>query len=395
MKRFLTILTALLPVMAGACDKKEDLSRERGAAPPPVASSKPGACASGGGLPGDPPSAALFPRMVGDYCVDPNGETRAYGEQAGGTLDKACTELFDGECEVYKSYGLKRVVTLRYVDGKGSPGSVNVNLSRFASKDGAYGFFTKRVIADADPAESAPAALEAGGAGALGTGIAYVWRGVEVAELSYTNELESPDQLKTSSQRVLPSLAKALGDKLPGDKLPPNAVLSLPETDRIKMGISYEAKDVLGVSGAGAGAIGYYKDGDKRFRLFVVVRPDEDSAKDVMKTLKKLDGAKSLKNAPLEGITFSLRKDDSAPKIGWLVTRKAERVFGIGDEESVLGGDKSPEDVKKVTLTPEQKLDILKHAVDAATGAAPASADGGSSRATGSDAGRGTPPAGP
>jgi hypothetical protein len=365
MTRFLFALLAVSPLASLGCDKKNDLASEHGAAPPPVASSKPGVCASGGGTPGDPPSAALFPRTSGDYCIDPNGETRAYGE-GGSALDKACTELFDGECEVYKSYGLKRVVTLRYVDGKGSPAAVNVNLSRFDTKDGAYGFFTKRVIADADPAEAAPAKLEAGGAGAIGSGIAYVWRGVQVAELSYTNELESPEQLKASSQHVLPIIAEQLGEKLPGDKLPPSAVLALPEAQRINMGVAYDAKDVLGISGAGAGATGYYKDGDKRWRMFVVVRPDEDSAKDVTKTLKKLDGAKSLKNAPLDALAFSVRKDDASPKVFWLVTRKVDRVFGIGDEESVLGSDKSPEEIKKVSLTQEQKLEFLKRAVDGA-----------------------------
>lgn len=353
-------LLVLFPLAALGCKKEDDLTTERGAAPPPVASSKPGVCKDGGGTVSDKQSSAFIPRMAGDYCVDPNGETRAYGEEASGTLDKACTELFDGECEVYKSYGLKRVVTLRYIDGKGSPGAVNVNLSRFENKDGAFGFFTKRVIADADPAESAPAKLEAGGAGALGTGIAYVWRGTHVAELSYTNELESPDQLKASSARALPALAKELGEKLPGDKAPPAAVSALPEAERVNMGIHYEAKDVLGISGAGPGAVGYYKDGAKRWRVFTIVRPDEDSAKDVMKTLKKLDGAKNLKNAPVEGLAFSVRTKDSDPKIAWVVTRKAERVFGIGDEESVLSGDTSADDAAKVSLSQEQKVEVLK-----------------------------------
>ncbi|HEY6556982.1 MAG TPA: DUF6599 family protein [Polyangiaceae bacterium] len=366
MTRHLPLLV-LFPLAALSCKKEDDLSAERGAAPPPVASSKPGVCKDGGGTISDKQAAAFIPRMAGDYCVDPNGETRAYGEEASGTLDKACTELFDGECEVYKAYGLKRVVTLRYVDGKGSPGAVNVNLSRFENKDGAYGFFTKRVIADADPAESAPAKLEAGGAGALGTGIAYVWRGTHVAELSYTNELESPDQLKGSSARALPALAKELGEKLPGDKAAPAAVSALPETQRVNMGIQYEAKDVLGISGAGPGALGYYKDGDKRWRVFSVVRSDEDSAKDVMKTLKKLDGAKNLKNAPVEGLAFAVRNKETDPKIAWVVTRKGEHVFGVGDEESVLSGDTSAEEAAKVSLPQERKIEILKRIVDGGT----------------------------
>jgi hypothetical protein len=286
----------------------------------------------------DSVSAAFFPRTAADYCIDPNGEARAFGENAQNSLDAVCTELFDGECEVYKSYGLRRVVTLRYIDGKGSPGAVNVNLSRFASAEGAYGFFTKRVVADADPADTVPAALDAGGAGALGSGIAYVWRADMVAELSYTNELEPPDQLKASAERVLPPIATAIGDALPGDKQVPAAVAVLPTEHRLPMGVSYAAKDVLGIAGTGPGAIGFYRDGSERYRVFSLVRPDEDSAKDVLKTLRKMDGAKGLKDTGVDAIEFSVREEETSPLVGWVVGRKGGTVVGVGDEVFVLRG---------------------------------------------------------
>jgi len=286
----------------------------------------------------DSVSAAFFPRSAADYCVDPNSEARAFGENAPNSLDAVCTELFDGECEVYKSFGLRRVVTLRYIDGKGSPGAVNVNLSRFASVEGAYGFFTKRVVADADPAETVPAALDAGGAGALGSGIAYVWRADMVAELSYTNELEPPDQLKASAGRVLPPIAKAMGDALPGDKQLPKAVAVLPSEHRLPMGISYAAKDVLGIAGTGPGAIGFYQEGSERYRVFALTRADEDSAKDVLKTLRKVDGAKGLKDTGVDAIAFSVRDEETLPLVGWVVGRKGSTVVGVGDELFVLRG---------------------------------------------------------
>ena len=74
----------------------------------------------------DSVSSAYFPRVAGDYCIDPNGDAKTFGESAAQPLDAVC-DLFDGECEVYKSFGLKRVVTVQYVDGKGSPGNVTVN----------------------------------------------------------------------------------------------------------------------------------------------------------------------------------------------------------------------------------------------------------------------------
>lgn len=347
-------LSALL-VGLSACSKERSV--ERGAPPPPIASSKPGACASGGGTVKDTLSAAYFPRTAGDYCLDPNGEARAFGESAPSSLDAVCTELFDGECEVYKSFGLRRVVTLRYIDGKGSPGAVNVNLSRFSSAEGAYGFFTKRVVADADPAEAAPAALDAGGAGALGSGIAYVWRADLVAELSYTNELEPPDQLKASATRILPPIAKAMGEQMPGDARLPKAATLLPSENRVPMGISYAAKDLLGIGGTGPGAMGFYKSGDERSRVFALSRADEDSAKDVLKTLRKLDGAKALKDTGVDAISFSARDEESSPLVGWVVGRKGSVVVGVGDEVFALRGKA---DAAAARIPESKKLERVK-----------------------------------
>ena len=75
---------------------KRDDEGEKGAAPPPVASAKPGVCAAGGGTDTDTASAAFFPRAIDAYCLDPNGDTRAYGEGAKGTLDDVCTQQLDG-----------------------------------------------------------------------------------------------------------------------------------------------------------------------------------------------------------------------------------------------------------------------------------------------------------
>ncbi len=348
------------------CDKKEGLEKEQGAAPPPIASTKPGACAGGGGKVADPVSAAFFPRVAGSYCVDPNGETRAFGEGASGSLDKVCTELFDGECEVYKQFGLQRVVTLRYIDGSGSPGAVNVNLSRFATREGAYGFFTKRVIADGDPLEVAPAALEAGTAAALGTGIAYVGRGQHVAELSYTNELESPDQLKTSSQKVLPPLGKDMGEKLPGDKGFPKPVTALPTEKRVAMGVAFISGDLLDVSGAGPGALGYYKDGERRYRVLSAERADEAGAKDVLKTLRKLDGAKGVKGVLYDAVSFTRKADDQSPAVAWVVGRHEGKLFGVGDEEQVLSSDQSAEEAAKLKLSADEKMTMLSALIEAA-----------------------------
>ena len=240
---------ALVIVVALCGCKKKEAAIDRGDTPPPVESIQPGRCTQGGGNVADPTSAAFFARSVADYCIDPNSETRAYGKNAPGTLDQVCTELFDGECEVYRMYGLERVVTVRYADGKGSTSTVNVVLSRFESARGAYGFYTKRVVADADPIDTKTKSLSAGGAGALASTIAYVWRGLYVAELSYVNDSESPDALRQSAARILPELAKSVGSSVPGDTMLPDTAGLLPFNGPCAHGHSLRAARYSGRTG--------------------------------------------------------------------------------------------------------------------------------------------------
>ena len=322
---------ACCALLSVSCSKKSD-KVEQGSAPPPLASAKPGACASGGGTVSDAVSSAFFPRVAAGYCIDPNGDARTYGEAAKGTLETVCTELLDGECEVYKNYGLKRVVTVRYVDGGGTLGTVNITLSRFGTTEGAYAFFTKRVVADGDPADSALKQIAAGGVGALGTGIAYVWRGELVAELSYANEQETPDQIRATSAKVLPELAREIGSHLPGESSALPAVRLLPQERLVPMGISYQHRDALGVAGLGAGAVGYYQDGAERYRVVGLARADEDSAKDVISTLKKLPGAKTQKDLGFDAVAFSTREAEGAPQAEWLAGRHGASVIIVGDE---------------------------------------------------------------
>ncbi len=345
-------------LVAVGCSKKVE-SREEGSAPPPVVSARPNACASGGGTVSDALSANWFPKLAGGYCIDPNGEAHAYGEQAKGTLDTVCTELLDGECEVYKQHGLKRVVTLRYVDGGGTPGTVNVIASRFSSAEGAFAFFTKRVIAGGDPLESTSKEMAAGGKGALGSGIAYVWRGDVVAELSYTNEEETPDQIRQSSAKALPELARKIGDQIPGDVNALPAVRLLPTENLVPMGIGYQHRDALGVTGLGAGAVGYYQEGEQRYRVITLARGDEDAAKDVIGTLKKLPGSKVQKDLGFDAVSFSTRESDGAPQAQFLAGRRGGNVIIVGDEQLVL----LPGEGDKARLPESKRLAILKAAL--------------------------------
>jgi hypothetical protein len=245
--RSLAALLLLLSGLSASC--KDDKPRSDTPPPPPppaAASAKAGACSSGGGELTDSVSAPFFAKTAGGYCVDPQGEIKTYGEKGKLSMDEVCTTAFDGECEVYKRFGLKRVVSLHYVDGSGKGGTVEVNLSQFGDVAGAYGMYTLRVVAG-DPAEpSTPKPLAAGAAGAIGTGRAYVWRGQHLAELQYVNENESPEQLAKSSEAILSTIGKEIGQRLPGATTLPAAAQILPTEKRVPNGIVFHPKDVFG-----------------------------------------------------------------------------------------------------------------------------------------------------
>jgi len=326
--------------------------------PPPPPAAKPAACADGGGKIADPASAPLFPRTVGSFCLDPNGAEKTFGEGAAHPLDGIC-DMFDGECEIYKGFNVRRVVEARYVDG-GSAATIDVHLSKFATSEGAYAMFTKRVVGDGDPADEAtPRPVEGGGAAALGLGNAYLWRGLYLAEITYSDEAAAEAALKAASDKALPPLVKEMGAKLPGDAALPPAAAALPKDKMLPLGVRYVVKDALGVDGVGGGAFGYYKDGEKRYRVLTLVRADAEQAQDVLASLAKQPGATKEKGVE-GGIVRLMHKEGESAPTEWILARADKRVIGIGDESRVLRTGMTADEHAKVSLGKDEKLERLK-----------------------------------
>jgi hypothetical protein len=358
-------LASVLVLLAACSSCKDDKPKTDTPPPPPtVSSAKAGACTSGGGELSDPVSAPFFAKLAGGYCVDPQGEIKTYGEKGKLSMDEVCTTAFDGECEVYKQFGLKRVVSLHYVDGSGKGGTVEVNLSQFGDVAGAYGMFTLRVVAS-DPAEpTTPKVLAAGAAGAIGTGRAYVWRGQYLAELQYVNENESPEQLAKSSEAILTTIGKEIGQRLPGATTLPPAAQVLPTANRVANGIVFYPKDVAGWKGVGPGAFGFYSEGGRRWRVLAIVKDDADQAKDAFKTIKSKPGSLPVASVGDEAahvIVPSAGEDKTAgaPKVEMLVARKGNVVWGISDEEYVLRAA-PPAEREKARLTKDEAIAKIK-----------------------------------
>jgi hypothetical protein len=352
----------VLGTLAGC---KDDGSGMHGDNPPPPLPSAPAAggsakvspCGSNGAPLKDAVSAAIFPQAAGGYCLDPNADATIYGDKEQHTMDEVCTKQFDGECEIYKKFGVRRVVTLRYIDGSGSQNSVAVLLDKFADAGGAYAMFTTRVVAGGDPAETTVKPLAAGAVGAVGSTNAYVWRGEYLVELSFASDDPSmtPATMTRLGSAACAAIGKAIGEKLPPA---PNALpdlQALPKAEEIPLGVSYEIKDALGVTGLGAAAIGYYKGATKRYRIVSIVREDADHARDAMKVLKSRPGSLPMKDISDEAAAVTIQEAADLPKADYIFARKGNAIFGVGDE--VLSAPKDGADKSgSWKLTRDEKM---------------------------------------
>jgi hypothetical protein len=358
----LLALGVFLCFSSTAC-KSDDAKNDRAPPPPPPAASAAQAdvCAGGGGQDADPISGPFVARVIGSYCLDPQGQPKTYGDQGKLSMDEVCTTAFDGECEVYKRFGLDRVVVLRYVDGTGAPNSVEVNLSRFKTADGAYAMFTKRTVADGDPARASVKPLAAGAAGATSSSNAYVWQGPYLVELTFVTEdtKMTPAAMDHANEVSTNAIARDIGSKLPGaPNLLPAAAL-LPAASRLPLGIAYYPKEALGLSGIGPLAVGYYKEGTKRWRDVAILRADVEAAKEAFRAFKLKPASVSIKGVGDEAVQVVLQEADDRAKAEYVVSRKGTRVVAVGDEELVLEPGASAETLAALKLTKDEKMQKL------------------------------------
>jgi hypothetical protein len=359
------LLALTAATLAVSCKKGDQPGNEPPPGPPPPAaaaasSNGPSICAGGGGQDSDPISAPMVPRAVAGFCLDPQSEPKTYGAQGKLSMDEVCTTAFDGECEVYKSFGLDRVVVLRYLDGSGAPSSVEVNLSRFKTVDGAYGMFTKRVVADGDPARASVKPLAAGAAAALSSSNGYVWRGTYLVELTFVTEdaKMTPEAMARENERSTGAIAAAIGQGLPTAPSPASAHL-LPFAARIPLGIAYYPKDVPAVGDIGPLAVGYYKDGDKRWRDLAASASDAEAAKEKFRAFRLKPGSAPVKGLGDEAVHVMLQEAADRPRAEYVVARKGPVLLAVGDEELLLDPSTPAEKLAALKLTKDEKIQKL------------------------------------
>jgi hypothetical protein len=207
--------------------------------------------------------------------------------------------------------------------------------------------FTKRVVADADPAEpTTPKPLDAGGAAALGTGRAYVWKGSYLVELQYNNEQETPEALTASSAKILTAVAKDIGTRLPGGPEKPAAAERLPKANLIPNGIQFFPKDAPNL-GSAAAAVGFYKDGTKRYRMVAVLRSDAAAARETMNAIRARPGWLPVAALGEEACAATV---PGPTKSEYVLARQGPQVLAVGDEDFAPGA----------RLSKDEKVALLK-----------------------------------
>jgi hypothetical protein len=325
-------LAALVGLASVACQggsTPSAPSADRGAPPPPAASANAKPCASAPTKLSDPVSAPFFPPTFGSFCLDGSAPVAPMGADSKAPIADICN-LYDGECEVYLKLDVKRAVEVRYVASDGPPTTVQVLLARFDTPAAAYAMFTKRVVGDGDPADaSTPKPLDATGIAAIGMGNAYLVKGAHLAELVLTEENADEKRTDERARAVLPGLVKALSEKLPGGAERPSPASLLPAEGKLPLGERVVQRSVLGIDlGAQFAALGYYRDGDRRWRVLRV----EGDGKKVAELAAKLPGAQA------SGGDVEFEEKEGATKARWVGRATATGFVAIGDEIRVMRG---------------------------------------------------------
>lgn len=304
-----------------------------------------------GPLPG-----GVRPRLA-SFCASSAGRRK----RAAGPFpmsEAGCSPLLGPGC-AYRYHGLREIVLVPFVDPAGSGGEMELSILRFDSAEHSHAAFTALVLGESDAAELQAQALDDSGLSVWVEDRALAFRGRALAVLEYTNERETLAERKRSGARRLGLAVDDLDELFPSPAKLPEAALRLPVAHRTLLGVRTFVDDALGVAGLGHGAQGHHRDGPRRWRTLAIVRPDADSAQDVMTTLRRHADCRPIRWAPLGALSFVEHRGSRKAPVEWVVGRRGRVVYGVGDETRVIARPASNTEHAPTTLTEAQKLSLL------------------------------------
>jgi hypothetical protein len=328
--------------------------------------------------------AALIPATMAGYCVLKKSEIRAWGDGTPKKIDDV-SDLIDGYGETYaKNFYAKRYDSLKLVDGKGGAAEVDVALTTYDKPENAYALFTYLTVNNVDPdpevAKKAgrrpPQKLAYGGAAALSSAKALLWKGNYLVELTFNPDSTSTlAQATAAADTLLPQMVEAIAAKIVATTDLPLDVRALPSEaeGRIPLGVEYvpakytrpEGKsDSLKLSINGGYATAYLREGAKRSRVIAVAREDRESSRDALDAFRKLPGSLPVKDKELgdEAVQFAFpigaAGAGAAGKAEGIAVRKGTLVLALFDEEFALGDPAQKDGYPR--LSTEEKIAKLK-----------------------------------
>lgn len=317
------LVSALLLLGTFGCQERRGAPEtER---PLPASTSRP-ACA--------PDSGALAPELpgrVGDFCLLQTMDVRRYGRGSGGGLGGICDELFGGACDRYRSYGMAAILVARLGDLRLPSRSVRVVVTEFEKPAGAFGFYARRLVGEGHPAQSKARPFEvAWGRAAGAEGVAFVWRGRRVAELTYESDEETPDEAARAAATVLGGLVEQIANTLGGPLDVPYEVRFLEQDPVLPLGVRLLPEGPLGLQGIGEGAESFVSDTHGSYRVVLFVRADEPSAKDTLGGIQRALAAPPLSKKTR--ILSARRLRSGHDPESWYFSREGRVIVGVGPD---------------------------------------------------------------
>jgi len=296
--------------------------------------------------------AALFPLSAGGLCIDRHAELSRHGRPGDPPLDAACAVL-GIDCDRLKRFGLRRLTSLRYADAAGSPTRATLSVLGFDDAELALAASSER-IATALEVGQPVRALDGPDLTLLGDTNVVVVRGERIILAGLANERLAPAELVRETERRLPELTRGLAARLPRDT-PPPALSLLPDEGRLPLSVRYEGFDLLGITGVGRGARARYEEPGRRYEVVALVRGDADAADDVMETVRKVEGARRIKQAPYGAVRFRL--SDGPEPVDWVFGRRESVVIGVGAPVPAKGPKRSAKPPDRNLLRMKALLD--------------------------------------
>ncbi|MDX2056147.1 MAG: DUF6599 family protein [Polyangiaceae bacterium] len=338
-------LLALSALIAIACDSESALKvLGRHSAPPQVLE-----CESS---PGEIRKTRL-PAKLGSLCLASTAPIRSFG--TGSTpLYSFCRGLLGTDCAEFTPFHLLQAEAGVYRSKHGDA-AIDAVVLAFETPALAFGYFSRSVLASEDPRKTPYVALLGDGAAAQSNIDARAVTGNQVVILRLSDSEQPTERVVERARVLLPEAVRGLTRALGGASELPLEVRLLPSAGLLPLGMAYEPENVLDVGGLGPGAVGYYARGVKRWRLAAVDGVEEAAALDVVSTLRKFHGATVLKQAPFDALTFTTPRTEAQAPSTWFLTRRAQRVYAIGDDDFV--GSRAQAEIAQ--LTESEKLQEL------------------------------------